>query len=97
MAEKIRSPHLPAASAPPQQPGAAPPGQADTVAQHGMAKGQQMPVLHGHIPSHPDVALHARPASSSVTGTTASPSPNSGSECPPPTPGYHGDFFWGGD
>ena len=68
MAEKIRPPHLPTASAPSQQPMVAPPSQADSV-QHGMSKAQQMPVLHGHVPSQPDVALHARPASSSVTGT----------------------------
>ena len=68
MAEKIRPPHLPAASAPSQQPLLAPPSQADGV-QHGMSKAQQMPVLHSHSPSQPDIALHARPASSSVTGT----------------------------
>lgn len=67
MAEKIRPPHLPPASAPSQQAGSAPPSQVDAI-QHGIAKTQQMPVLHGHMPSHPDVALHARPASSSVTG-----------------------------
>lgn len=72
MAEKIRPPHLPAASAPSQQPGSAAPSQADAI-QHGIAKTQQIPVLHGHIPSHPDVALHARPASSSVTGVLATP------------------------
>lgn len=68
MAEKIRPPHLPTGSAPSQQPGAAPHGQSDAI-QHGIAKSQHIPVLHGHIPSQPDVALHARPASSSVTGT----------------------------
>ncbi|CAG07027.1 unnamed protein product, partial [Tetraodon nigroviridis] len=67
MAEKIRPPHLPTASAPSQQPGSAPRCQVDAL-QHGTAKTQQLPVLHGHMPSHPDVALHARPASSSVTG-----------------------------
>uniref|UniRef100_A0A3Q3WB62 C2H2-type domain-containing protein n=1 Tax=Mola mola TaxID=94237 RepID=A0A3Q3WB62_MOLML len=67
MAEKIRPPHLPTASAPSQQPMVVPPSQTDSV-QHGMSKAQQMPVLHGHVPSQPDVALHARPASSSVTG-----------------------------
>lgn len=67
MAEKIRPPHLPTGPALSQQPGVAPPSQTDAI-QHGIAKGQQIPVLHGHIPSHPDVALHARPASSSVTG-----------------------------
>ncbi|XP_059185071.1 zinc finger protein 362a isoform X3 [Centropristis striata] len=67
MAEKIRPPHLPAASAPSQQPLLAPPIQADG-SQHGMSKAHQMPALHSHSPSQPDVALHARPASSSVTG-----------------------------
>ncbi|TWW61960.1 Zinc finger protein 362 [Takifugu flavidus] len=67
MAEKIRPPHLPTGPALSQQPGVAPPSQTDAI-QHGIAKSQQIPVLHGHIPSHPDVALHARPASSSVTG-----------------------------
>lgn len=73
MAEKIRPPHLPPASAPSQQPGSAPPSQVDAI-QHGIAKTQQMAVLHGHIPSHPDVVLHARPASSSVTGVFAATS-----------------------
>nr|XP_046239321.1 zinc finger protein 362a isoform X3 [Scatophagus argus] len=67
MAEKIRPPHLPAASAPSQQPLLASPSQADG-AQHAMSKAQQMPVPHSHSPSQPDIALHARPASSSVTG-----------------------------
>lgn len=68
MAEKIRPPHLPTASAPSQQPLLAPSSHADAV-QHGMSKGQQMPVLHSHSPSQPDVAVHPRSASSSVTGT----------------------------
>lgn len=68
MAEKIRPPHLPTASAPSQQPLLAPSSHADGV-QHGMSKGQQMPVLHSHSPSQPDVAVHPRSASSSVTGT----------------------------
>lgn len=68
MAEKIRPPHLPTASAPSQQPLLAPSSHADG-AQHGMSKGQQMPVLHSHSPSQPDVAVHPRSASSSVTGT----------------------------
>lgn len=66
MAEKIRPPHPPTASAPSHQPLVAPPGHVDDI-QHGMSKAQQMPVLHS--PSQPDVALHARSASSSVTGT----------------------------
>lgn len=68
MAEKIRPPHLPAASAPSQQPLLASPSQAES-GQHGMSKAQQMQVLHSHSSSQPDIALHARPASSSVTGT----------------------------
>uniref|UniRef100_A0A3B4ZTG6 Zinc finger protein 362-like n=1 Tax=Stegastes partitus TaxID=144197 RepID=A0A3B4ZTG6_9TELE len=67
MAEKIRPPHLPPASAPSQQPLLAPPSQAEG-GQHGMSKAQQMQALHSHSPSQPDIALHARPASSSVTG-----------------------------
>lgn len=62
MAEKIRPPHLPAASAPSHQP-------LLEGGQPGASKAQQMPVLHNHSASQPDVALHARPASSSVTGT----------------------------
>uniref|UniRef100_A0A3P8S069 Zinc finger protein 362a n=1 Tax=Amphiprion percula TaxID=161767 RepID=A0A3P8S069_AMPPE len=67
MAEKIRSPHLPPASTPSQQPLLAPASQTEG-GQHGMSKAQQMQVLHSHSPSQPDIALHARPASSSVTG-----------------------------
>lgn len=76
MAEKIRPPHLPTASAPSQQPGSAPPSQVEAI-QHGIGKSHQMQVLQGHIPPHPDVALHARPASSSVTGAFTTTS------CPP--------------
>lgn len=65
MAEKIRPPHPPTASAPSHQPLMAPPSHADSI-QHGISKAQQMQVLHSHSPSQPDVALHAR--SSSVTG-----------------------------
>lgn len=68
MAEKIRPPHPPTASAPSHQPLVAPPGHVDGI-QHGMSKAQQMPVVHSHSQSQPDVALHARSASSSVTGT----------------------------
>lgn len=65
MAEKIRSPHLPPATDSSQQSLLTPPSQAEG-SHHGMSKTQQMPVLHGHSPS--DIALHARPASSSFTG-----------------------------
>lgn len=89
MAEKIRPPHLPTGPALSQQPGVAPPSQTDAI-QHGIAKSQQIPVLHGHIPSHPDVALHARPASSSVTGRATTISRTTRSQHPqsfqPPTP-----------
>lgn len=68
MAEKIRPPHLPPASIPSQQPLLAAPSQAES-GQHGVSKAHQMQVLHSHSPSLPDIALHARPASSSVTGT----------------------------
>eukprot|EP00064_Thunnus_orientalis_P006083 superscaffoldBa00000619_g6097 len=67
MAEKIRTPHLPSATVPSQQPLLAPPSQVEG-SQHVMSKAHQMPVLHSHSPSQPDIALHARPASSSVTG-----------------------------
>ncbi|XP_029357612.1 zinc finger protein 362a isoform X4 [Echeneis naucrates] len=67
MAEKIRPPHLPAASAPSQQPLLPSPSQVESGL-HGMSKAQQMQVLHSHSSSQPDIALHARPASSSVTG-----------------------------
>uniref|UniRef100_A0A3B5QUR2 Zinc finger protein 362a n=1 Tax=Xiphophorus maculatus TaxID=8083 RepID=A0A3B5QUR2_XIPMA len=67
MAEKIRPPHLPAVSAASQQPLMSPSGQAEG-SQHGMSKAQQGSGLHSPSPSQPDIALHARPASSSVTG-----------------------------
>uniref|UniRef100_A0A3Q3ALX5 Zinc finger protein 362a n=1 Tax=Kryptolebias marmoratus TaxID=37003 RepID=A0A3Q3ALX5_KRYMA len=67
MAEKIRPPHLPAVSAASQQPLLAPSSQAEGN-QNGMSKTQQMPALHSPSSSQPDIALHARPASSSVTG-----------------------------
>uniref|UniRef100_A0A3B3CSH3 Zinc finger protein 362a n=1 Tax=Oryzias melastigma TaxID=30732 RepID=A0A3B3CSH3_ORYME len=66
MAEKIRQPHLPAASPASQQP-LLTSSQADG-SQHGSSKAQQMPALYSQSPSQPDIALHARPASSSVTG-----------------------------
>ncbi|XP_030632802.1 zinc finger protein 362a isoform X2 [Chanos chanos] len=69
MAEKIRPPHLPPTTVPSQQPLLVPPTPTEG-GQHGMVvpKLQQMPGLHGHSPSQPDIALHARPASSSVAG-----------------------------
>ncbi|XP_053724986.1 zinc finger protein 362a isoform X2 [Synchiropus splendidus] len=67
MAEKIRTPHLPPATMSSQQPLLSPPSQSEGV-QHGMSKLHQAQTLHNHSPSQPDVALHARPASTSVSG-----------------------------
>ncbi|CAL8338861.1 unnamed protein product [Lota lota] len=66
MTEKIRAQHLPPAAVPSQQPLLVQP----EGGQHVMSipKAQQMPGLHPHSPSPPDIALHARPASSSVSG-----------------------------
>ncbi|XP_017305750.2 zinc finger protein 362a isoform X2 [Ictalurus punctatus] len=68
MAEKIRPPHLPPTSVQSQQPLLVPPTSSEGGT-HSMAvsKLQQMPGLP-HSPTQPDVALHARPASSSVAG-----------------------------
>ncbi|KAI1890486.1 hypothetical protein AGOR_G00154200 [Albula goreensis] len=67
MAEKIRPPHLPPTSLPSQQPLLVSPSEAG---QHGMPgpKVPQVQGLQSHSPSQPDIALHARPASSSVSG-----------------------------
>ncbi|XP_046881106.1 zinc finger protein 362a isoform X6 [Hypomesus transpacificus] len=68
MAEKIRPPHLPSTTVPSQQPLLVPATQTEG-GQHGMPgpKVQQMGGgLHSHSPSQPDIALHARPASSTV-------------------------------
>ncbi|KAK3512804.1 hypothetical protein QTP70_025353 [Hemibagrus guttatus] len=69
MAEKIRPPHLPPTSVQSQQPLLVPPTSVEGGT-HSMAvsKLQQMPGLPPHSPTQPDVALHARPASSSVAG-----------------------------
>ncbi|XDV51237.1 hypothetical protein PO909_020156 [Leuciscus waleckii] len=69
MAEKIRPPHLPPTSVPSQQPLLVPPTSTEG-GQHNIStpKLQQMPGLHVHNSSQPDIALHARPASSSVAG-----------------------------
>uniref|UniRef100_A0A3B1J1U7 Zinc finger protein 362a n=1 Tax=Astyanax mexicanus TaxID=7994 RepID=A0A3B1J1U7_ASTMX len=67
MAEKIRPPHLPSTSVPSQQPLLVPPTPSEG-GQHSMPKLQQMPGLHPHSPTQPDIALHARPASSTVAG-----------------------------
>ncbi|KAG9352937.1 hypothetical protein JZ751_017513 [Albula glossodonta] len=77
MAEKIRPPHLPPTSLPSQQPLLVSPSEAG---QHGMPgpKVPQVQGLQSHSPSQPDIALHARPASSSVSQSRlgGAPSPN---------------------
>ena len=70
MAEKIRPPHLPPTSASSQQPLLVPPAPADSSqAVMSLPKLQQVPGLHPQAVPQPDVALHARPATSTVTGT----------------------------
>uniref|UniRef100_A0A672M1Z1 Zinc finger protein 362-like n=1 Tax=Sinocyclocheilus grahami TaxID=75366 RepID=A0A672M1Z1_SINGR len=69
MAEKIRSPHLPPTTVSSQQTllVASPPSDGG---QHVMSipKLQQVPGLQSHNSSQPDIALHARPASSTIAG-----------------------------
>uniref|UniRef100_A0A673M2T7 Zinc finger protein 362a n=1 Tax=Sinocyclocheilus rhinocerous TaxID=307959 RepID=A0A673M2T7_9TELE len=69
MAEKIRPPHLPPTSVPSQQPLLVPPTVTEG-GQHNIStpKLQQMPGLHAHSTTQADIALHARPASSTVAG-----------------------------
>ncbi|RXN02659.1 zinc finger protein 362-like isoform X1 [Labeo rohita] len=73
MAEKIRPPHLPPTTVPSQQTllVASPPSDGG---QHVMSipKLQQVPGLQAHNSSQPDIALHARPASSTIAGLTLS-------------------------
>lgn len=70
MAEKIRPPHLPPTSASSQQPLLVPPAPAESSqAVMSLPKLQQVPGLHPQAVPQPDVALHARPATSTVTGT----------------------------
>ncbi|XP_069803457.1 zinc finger protein 362 isoform X3 [Dendropsophus ebraccatus] len=72
MAEKIRPPHLPPTSVPSQQPLLIPPSPAETSQSvMSLQKLQQVPGLHPQAVPQPDVALHARPATSSVTGITS--------------------------
>lgn len=72
MAEKIRPPHLPPTSASSQQPLLVPPAPAESSqAVMSLPKLQQVPGLHPQAVPQPDVALHARPATSTVTGTVA--------------------------
>ncbi|XP_010880276.2 zinc finger protein 362a isoform X2 [Esox lucius] len=75
MAEKIRPPHLAPSAVPSQQQllGSPPQGEGGQHAPMSVQKLQQMQQgLHAHSPSQPDVALHARPASSSVAGLALS-------------------------
>lgn len=73
MAEKIRPPHLPPTSASSQQPLLVPPAPAESSqAVMSLPKLQQVPGLHPQAVPQPDVALHARPATSTVTGKPGS-------------------------
>uniref|UniRef100_A0A452GXH1 C2H2-type domain-containing protein n=2 Tax=Gopherus TaxID=38771 RepID=A0A452GXH1_9SAUR len=69
MAEKIRPPHLPPTSVSSQQPLLVPPSPAESSQSiMSLPKLQQVPGLHPQAVPQPDVALHARPATSTVTG-----------------------------
>lgn len=69
MAEKIRPPHLPPTSVSSQQPLLVPPSPAESSQSiMSIPKLQQVPGLHPQAVPQPDVALHARPATSTVTG-----------------------------
>lgn len=74
MAEKIRPLHLPPTTVPSQQTllVTSPPSDGG---QHVMSipKLQQLPGLQAHNSSQPDIALHARPASSTIAGTDRPP------------------------
>ncbi|XP_026077698.1 zinc finger protein 362-like isoform X1 [Carassius auratus] len=69
MAEKIRPPHLSPTSVSSQQPLLVPPTVTEG-GQHNIStpKLQQMPGLHAHSTTQADIALHARPACSTVAG-----------------------------
>ncbi|KAJ1142558.1 hypothetical protein NDU88_008872 [Pleurodeles waltl] len=67
MAEKIRPPHLPPTSVPSQQPLLMPPSETSQSVMT-LQKLQQVPGLHSQSVPQPDVALHARPATSTVSG-----------------------------
>ncbi|XP_015270172.1 PREDICTED: zinc finger protein 362-like [Gekko japonicus] len=72
MAEKIRPPHLPPTSVSSQQPLLVPPSPAEgSQSIMSIPKLQQVPGLHPQAVPQPDVALHARPATSTVTEGTA--------------------------
>lgn len=74
MAEKIRPLHLPPTSTPSQQSLLVPTSSPDGSTQHGMSVPKPQPQqVPGHHPQpqssgQPDIALHARPASSSGPG-----------------------------
>lgn len=74
MAEKIRPLHLPPTSTPSQQPLLAPTSSPDGGGPHGMPgpkpQQQQVPGHHSQQQGsgQPDIALHARPTSSSGLG-----------------------------
>ncbi|XP_069466948.1 zinc finger protein 362 isoform X3 [Ambystoma mexicanum] len=66
MAEKIRPPHMPPTSVPSQQPLLVPPSETSQSVMT-LQKLQQVPGLHPQSVPQPDVALHARPATSTVS------------------------------
>lgn len=81
MAEKIRPPHLPPTSVASQQPLLVPPSPAESSQSiMSLPKLQQVPGLHPQAVPQPDVALHARPATSTVTGTVTPVPPLWGAE-----------------
>ncbi|XP_031987656.1 zinc finger protein 362 isoform X2 [Corvus moneduloides] len=93
MAEKIRPPHLPPTSVASQQPLLVPPSPAESSQSiMSLPKLQQVPGLHPQAVPQPDVALHARPATSTVTGlglasrapavSTSESSPGTGTTTP---------------
>lgn len=85
MAEKIRPPHLPPTSASSQQPLLVPPAPAESSqAVMSLPKLQQVPGLHPQSVPQPDVALHARPATSTVTGTAWAGPGGRGGDIPGP-------------
>ncbi|XP_040279833.1 zinc finger protein 362 isoform X1 [Bufo bufo] len=72
MAEKIRPHHLPPTSVPSQQPLLIPQSPAETSQSvMSLQKLQHIPGLHPQAVPQPDVALHARPATSSVTALSS--------------------------
>lgn len=77
MAEKIRPHHLPPTSVSSQQPLLVPPSPAESSPSiMSIPKLQQVPGLHPQAVPQPDVALHARPATSTVTGRGLGASPH---------------------